>query len=172
MSAMPEFYMRNLQRTSAKMLRAQERMMHGLMHAAQLQMKFSQDFWANRGAGVRTDVRQEAGNAAVAETERMLSVLREITETMQRGFTEAMQLLMENNEIMAEDARETGTQAAQDATYAAKAGVSAAHDNMQAGINAAHDTINKTGEAMQQGANELKDQTDTNVRNAESGYNN
>jgi membrane carboxypeptidase/penicillin-binding protein PbpC len=138
LTAMPEFYMRNLQRTSARMLRAQERVMQGLMQAGQLQMKFSQEFWASRGAADRTDMRQDASHVAVAETERVLSHLRDITATVQSGFKSALETLMDSAETTAQDAHDTS--------------LTAAH----AGIDAANQTVNRTGAAMRQGAEEIK----------------
>jgi hypothetical protein len=136
LTAMPDVYMRTLQRTGTRMLRAQERMLQSLMQAGHLQMKFSQDFWAARGAAGRTEGRQDIGTMAVAETERMLSHLHEITETVQRGVSEALQSLMDTAEATAQDAHDTALRTADDAAYAA-----------QAGAEAMKDTIDRTTEA-------------------------
>jgi len=141
LTAMPELYMRNLQRTGTRMLRAQERMLQSLMQAGHLQMKFSQDFWAARGAAGRTEGRQDTGTMAVAETERMLSHLREITETVQRGVSEALQSLMDTAEATAQDAHDTVLRAADDTTYAARTGAEAMKE-----------TIDRTTEATRQAA--------------------
>jgi hypothetical protein len=145
LTAMPEFYMRNLQRTSSRMLRAQERMVQSLMQAGHLQMKFSQEFWAARGATARAEMRQETGTIAVAETERVLSHLREITETVQRGVSEALQTLMDTAEATAQDAHDTGLRAADDATYAA-----------QAGADAMKETIDRTTAVTRNAAETVK----------------
>jgi uncharacterized phage infection (PIP) family protein YhgE len=156
LTAMPEFYMRNMQRTSAKMLRAQERMMQGLTEAAQLQMKFTQEFWSKRGTLAREHTGAEAAHATTHEGESMMGVMREISETMQRSFTEAMQVMMENAQQMAEDARETQKNATESLQQAGRSGMRAAQDVTESSMDRAQDNIGKVQDSMKQGMDRLK----------------
>src|ERR1700756_208552 len=48
LTLMPETFVRNWQMTGLRVLRAQERMLHGMMSAARLEMQFGQDLIMNR----------------------------------------------------------------------------------------------------------------------------
>jgi hypothetical protein len=91
----PETFLRNWQEAGARMLRAQERMLHGMMSAARLELQFGQDFLSHRletlqagSASVRTD-------QAMKEIDRVTTLLREVNEELRTGFAEATKLLTE-----------------------------------------------------------------------------
>jgi hypothetical protein len=125
LAIMPETFVRNWQMTGLKVLRAQERMLHGMMSAARLEMQFGQDLIMNRMA--RFNARGENGqhgDGAFQELDRMITMMREVTEELRSGFNEATQLLTENAE---EVIQKTGT-AAQAATDKA---AETAHESLQ-----------------------------------------
>ena len=121
----PETFVRNWQLTGLKVLRAQERMLHGMMSAARLEMQFGQDLLTNRMA--RFNSRHENGaraDGAFQEFDRMITMMREVTEELRNGFTEATQLLTETAEESLRDAQKAVQ------TVADKS-AEAAHDSLQ-----------------------------------------
>ena len=125
LAIMPETFVRNWQMTGLRVLRAQERMLHGMMSAARLEMQFGQDLLMNRMArfGSRTENGGRA-DGAFQEFDRMITMMREVTEELRSGFNEATQLLTEAAE---ESIRDT-TKKAQTATEKA---TEAAHETLQ-----------------------------------------
>jgi hypothetical protein len=96
MAVMPETFVRNWQITGLRVLRAQERMLHGMMSAARLEMQFGQDLLMSRMA--RLNARSEDGghsDGAFQEFDRMITMMREVTEELRSGFNEATQMLTE-----------------------------------------------------------------------------
>ncbi len=78
------------------MLRAQECMLHGIMSATRLEMQFCQDLIINRMA--RFNARSEnstRGDGAFQEFDRMITMMREVSEELHAGFSEATHLLTE-----------------------------------------------------------------------------
>jgi ElaB/YqjD/DUF883 family membrane-anchored ribosome-binding protein len=129
--------------TGLRVLRAQERMLHGMMSAARLEMQFGQDLIMNRMA--RFGSRPENGaraDGAFQELDRMITMMREVTEELRSGFNEATQLLTDT----AEEALRDTTKKAQAATEKA---VEAAHESLQSSgkftkkiVESAADTAN------------------------------
>jgi hypothetical protein len=129
MALMPETFVRNWQMTGLRVLRAQERMLHGMMSAARLEMQFGQDLLMNRMARFNTrgdnGVR---GEGAFQEFDRMITMMREVTEELRSGFNEATHLLTETaDEVIQETVQKTGA-AAQAATDKAAETV---HESLQ-----------------------------------------
>ncbi|HEY1856634.1 hypothetical protein [Acidocella sp.] len=121
----PETFVRNWQLTGLRVLRAQERMLHSMMSAARLEMQFGQDVLANRMS--RFNSRSENGaraDGAFQEFDRMITMMREVTEELRGGFTEATQLLTEAAEESLRDTKKAVQ------TVADKS-AEAAHDSLQ-----------------------------------------
>jgi hypothetical protein len=125
LAIMPETFVRNWQLTGLRVLRAQERILHGMMTAARLEMQFGQDLLMNRMA--RLNARGEDGghrDGAFQEFDRMVTLMREVTEELRSGFNEATQLLTETAE---EAIHKTGAAAQATTDKAAEA----AHESLQ-----------------------------------------
>ena len=126
LAIMPETFVRNWQMTGLRVLRAQERMLHGMMSAARLEMQFGQDLIMNRMA--RFSSRPETGaraDGAFQELDRMITLMREVTEELRSGFNEATQLLTETAE---ESIRDTTKKPCRRSTEKA---TEAAHESLQ-----------------------------------------
>ena len=96
LAIMPETFVRNWQMTGLRVLRAQERMLHGMMSAARLEMQFGQDLITSRMARLNARGENEGHNdGAFQEFDRMITMMREVTEELRSGFNEATQLLTE-----------------------------------------------------------------------------
>ena len=94
LAMMPETFVRNWQLTGLRVLRAQERMLHGMMSAARLEMQFGQDLLMNRMARFNASGDNGGRNeGAFQEFDRMITMMREVTEELRTGFSEATQLL-------------------------------------------------------------------------------
>jgi hypothetical protein len=121
LTLMPETFVRNWQMTGLRVLRAQERMLHGMMSAARLEMQFGQDLIMNRM--VRFNARGEEGgrgDGAFQELDRLITMIREVTEELRSGFNEATQLLTE-----------TADEAIQDTTKTVATAAQATHESLQ-----------------------------------------
>jgi hypothetical protein len=101
----PETMLRNWQLTGIRIVRAQERMLHGMMRAAQLEMQFGQEFFAGRMALLGNAGSHETPDRATQELERMMAMLREVNEELRSGFVEATQLLTEDSPLQEAAAR-------------------------------------------------------------------
>ncbi|HQT47522.1 MAG TPA: hypothetical protein PLY97_09895 [Acidocella sp.] len=97
--------LRNWQLTGIRIVRAQERMLHGMMRAAQLEMQFGQEFFAGRMALLGNAGSHETPDRATQELERMMAMLREVNEELRSGFVEATQLLTEESPLQETAAR-------------------------------------------------------------------
>lgn len=107
---MPEVFVRNWQLTGLKMLRAQERMLYGMMSAARLEMQFGQDLILNRIAryNSRSENGATRGDGAFQEFERMITMVREVTEELRTGFSEATKLMTEDADELVQEAVKRG----------------------------------------------------------------
>ncbi len=96
LTMMPETFVQNWQTTGVRMLRAQERMLHGMMSVARLEMQFGQELMNHM---LRFNTRSENGatraGGAFQEFDRMITMMREVSEELRTGFSEATQLLTE-----------------------------------------------------------------------------
>jgi hypothetical protein len=128
LTLMPETFVRNWQMTGLRVLRAQERMLHGMMSAARLEMQFGQDLIMNRM--VRFNSRDEGGRAdgAFQELDRLITMIREVTEELRSGFNDATQLLTETADEVIQDTTKAAGTAAQAATDRA---AEATHESLQ-----------------------------------------
>jgi ElaB/YqjD/DUF883 family membrane-anchored ribosome-binding protein len=126
---MPETFVRNWQMTGLRVLRAQERMLHGMMSAARLEIQFGQDLLKNRMARFtpRSENRART-DGGFQEFDRMISMMREVTEELRSGFSEATQLLTDTAD---EALRETTKKAGQTAQALADRGAEAVHESLQ-----------------------------------------
>src|ERR1700722_12234850 len=125
LAIMPETFVRNWQLTGLRVLRAQERILHGMMSAARLEMQFGQDLLMNRVA--RLNARGEEGahrDGAFQEFDRMVTMMREVTEELRTGFNEATQLLTDAAD---ETIQKTGAAVQATTNKAAEA----AHESLQ-----------------------------------------
>jgi hypothetical protein len=116
LAIMPETFVRNWQMTGLRVLRAQERMLHGMMSAARLEMQFGQDLIMNRMAHFNARSDNGRGEGAFQELDRMITMMREVTEELRSGFNEATQLLTETADEVIRDTTKKAGAAAQAAT--------------------------------------------------------
>jgi cell division septum initiation protein DivIVA len=93
----PEQIVHNWQQNAVRMLRAQERVAQGVVAAARVEMRYSQELMASRLGLFKWDADDlpNAGDRAAEELEKFVSVVREMTEELRSGFTEATRLLSE-----------------------------------------------------------------------------
>ena len=129
LAIMPETFVRNWQMTGLRVLRAQERMLHGMMSAARLEIQFGQDLLKNRMARFtpRSENRART-DGGFQEFDRMISMMRKVTEELRSGFSEATQLLTDTAD---EALRETTKKAGQTAQALADRGAEAVHESLQ-----------------------------------------
>lgn len=145
MTIMPETFVRNWQMTGLKVLRAQERMLYGMMSAARLEMQFGQDLIMNRMArfNTRSDNGSRGGDGAFQELDRMITMMREVTEELRSGFNEATQLLTENAEEVLQDTVKGASAAAHAATEKA---AETAHESLQSSGKFSKKVVEAAGE--------------------------
>ncbi len=144
LAIMPETFVRNWQMTGLKVLRAQERMLHGMMSAARLEMQFGQDLIMNRMA--RFNARGENGpraDGAFQELDRMITLMREVTEELRSGFNEATQLLTETAD---EAFKETVKSAGAAAHAATDKAAETAHESLQSSGKFSKKIVEAAGE--------------------------
>jgi hypothetical protein len=98
--------MRVWQHNATRMLRANERLMHGIMSAAKLQIELGQEVLQHRLDRMQAGAPESAGHSMIEqqtkEMERLMAAMREISEEMRISFAEAAKLLFEDIE---EDAK-------------------------------------------------------------------
>lgn len=135
-----QFLAGNFQQTGLRMLRAQERVLHGMANAARLEMKYGQDLLSSRLSLLDWhNHSQPPAEHAAADFELTMTMLREVTEELRSGFTEAAKLLTEDaapavqeavekvNEALAESADQV-KETAQAASAAVKKAAAKAKD--------------------------------------------
>jgi hypothetical protein len=152
LTLMPETFVRNWQMTGLRVLRAQERMLYGMMSAARLEMQFGQDLIMNRMAHFNARKDEEGrSEGAFQELDRLITMIREVTEELRSGFNEATQLLTETaDEVIQDTTTKLGT-----ATRAATDGVAdATHETLQSSGKAAK----KVSESAAETANAEKEE--------------
>jgi hypothetical protein len=144
---MPETFVRNWQMTGLRVLRAQERMLHGMMSAARLEMQFGQDLIMNRMVrfNARSDDKGRA-DGAFQELDRLITMIREVTEELRSGFNDATQLLTE-----------TADEAIHDTTKAAGTAARAATDSA---AEATHESLQTSGKFTKKVAESAEDTAD------------
>lgn len=93
----PTVLMTNWQQAGLRALRAQERVLHGILNVARLEIQFSQDLMINR----MTQLQMTGGKAqpsatlGAQEIERLFTMVREVSEELSASFSEATRLLAE-----------------------------------------------------------------------------
>jgi len=145
LAMMPEAFVRNWQLTGLRVLRAQERMLHGMMSAARLEMQFGQDLLMNRMARFNASGDNGGRNeGAFQEIDRMITMMREVTEELRTGFSEATQLLTDTAEEVAQN---TARKAGAAAQAAADNVADATHESLQNSGKFANKVVESTAEA-------------------------
>jgi ElaB/YqjD/DUF883 family membrane-anchored ribosome-binding protein len=127
---MPETLVRNWQITGLRVLRAQERMLDGMMSATRLEMQFGQDLIMNRMA-----------------RDRMITMIREVTDELSSGFKEATQLLTE-----------TADEVIQDTAKAVKATTDRAAEATQEGLQSSGRFTKKEAESAKETRDTAKEE--------------
>jgi hypothetical protein len=92
-----EKFMRDWQLNAMRVLRAQERMMQGMMAAARLEVRFGQELVSSRMGMLSFDnaERGETGNLAMQEYGKLTALLKEVNEELRGSFDEAVKLMRE-----------------------------------------------------------------------------
>lgn len=103
-----EGLMRGWQQGTMRVLRAQERIMEGMVAAARLEMRYGQELMANRLGMMKWEMPEpgHSSSRATDEVDKFISVVREVTEELRTSFTEATKLL--NGSETAAEARKAG----------------------------------------------------------------
>jgi len=93
----PERVVRDWQLGAMRMLRAQERMMQGMMTAAKLEVRYSQELMASRMGMLdwESAKRGESSEHVTREFEKLSEMMREVMEELKGSFAEASKLLRE-----------------------------------------------------------------------------
>ena len=142
LTMMPETFVQNWQTTGVRMLRAQERMLHGMMSVARLEMQFGQELMNHM---LRFNTRSENGatraGGAFQEFDRMITMMREVSEELRTGFSEATQLLTEE---AAPESVQAGARLAKKITETAEDTTSTAAKASERTINAEKDAARKS----------------------------
>jgi hypothetical protein len=154
----PETFVRNWQQTGMRILRAQERMLQGVTSAAKLEMRFGQELMESRLALLKWTEQdpQSRSDHAIQEVEKILSLVRGVTEELRVSFTEATKLLADATQEAVEHSKE------------------AAQDFTQAGVDAVRQTtartqrnLAKAGELVKESAAKTAELSQENVARAE-----
>jgi hypothetical protein len=93
----PTVLMTNWQQAGLRALRAQERVLQGMLNVARLEIQFGQDLMINRMAQLQVGEGKTQPSAALGtqEIERLLMMVREVGEELSASFSEATRLLAE-----------------------------------------------------------------------------
>jgi hypothetical protein len=93
----PDVFLRGWQQAGSRMLRAQERLLHGVASAAKLEMRFGQELMESRLALLKwaeTDSQTNAARTA-QEVEKLMVMMHGVTKELRTGFADAAKLLAE-----------------------------------------------------------------------------
>lgn len=107
------------QENANRMLRANERMMHGMMSALKLEFQLGQDLLEHRmntmRAATQADKPAEAGQTVIdrhiQEMERLVATMREISEEMRASFGDATKMMFRDLDKQAKDLATAATPA-------------------------------------------------------------
>jgi hypothetical protein len=101
----PEKMMRDWQQNATRLLRAQERILRGIAGAAQLEISYGQEVLSTRLALLHGDAPKPAaaGTQVSAEMEKLVALMKEVSDELRTSFTEAMQLLREGELVTVND---------------------------------------------------------------------
>jgi len=142
----PENFMRNWQQTGMRILRAQERMLQGVTTAAKLEMRYSQEVMESRLSLLKwseTDM-QDRTSYAKNEVDKLVTLMRDVTEELRTGFTEATRLLADATEEAVEHVKETAHAGAEEASSMMHQQAEAAQHYTQTAVEAARQTTART----------------------------
>lgn len=148
-----ETMLRSWQQSGARMMRAQERMLSSMMSAAKLEMQFGQTLMQNR-LSLLQHTGQDTPPSPMTEIEKMLNMMREVSEELRNGFREALAALTDGAGAEAQDALNSSTEAveiaveqtAKMARHATKTGAQLAEKGAEAVEEAAKAHPGYTGE--------------------------
>jgi hypothetical protein len=92
------------QGSAARMMRANERVMHGFMTAAKMEIELGKELMARRMEAFKTvaesgkpeQMLQTQYQRSVQEMEHIMETMRAVSSEMREGFSEAAKLLFEN----------------------------------------------------------------------------
>ena len=157
----PETFMRNWQQTGMRILRAQERMLQGVTTAAKLEMRYSQEVMESRLSLLKwseTDM-QDRSSYARQEVDKLVTLLRDVSEELRTGFSEATRLLANAAEEAVTHAKEAAHASAEEASSLMHQQAEAAQHYSQTAVEAARQTtartqrnLNKASELVKEGA--------------------
>lgn len=103
--------MRLWQENTSRLLRANERMMHGMLAALKMEFQLGQDLLEHRITTIKTASQagkpSEAGHTVmerhVQEMERLVASMREISEEMRKSYGDATKLIFHDAEQQAHE---------------------------------------------------------------------
>jgi len=121
--------MRLWQQNANRMLRANERMMHGMLTALKLEFQLGQDLLEHRintfKAASQTEKPSEAGHTMMDrhlhEMERLIASMRDISEEMRNSFGDATKLMFQDVGQQAKDLATAATPQTPATTFATPA---------------------------------------------------
>jgi|GEM_PF-3920367 methyl-accepting chemotaxis protein len=147
----PELFVKNWQQNTVRVLRAQERLMQGVAAAVRAEMRYGQELMASRFNFLKWDSSElpHAGNGASQEMEKFAAVIREVTEELRNGFTEATKLLSEGASEDVREAAQKVTNLAEAASHKAEdvgRKVEVASHKAEDAASKVEDTVEETGE--------------------------
>src|ERR1700710_1459245 len=99
-SKAPANALRNWQGSTERIMRANERLMQGFMSAAKMEMEFGQEMLQQRMAAMQEYFAQPAAGKLpkapdAAEIQRLMTMMRAVSEEMHESFNAAGKLLLE-----------------------------------------------------------------------------
>ncbi len=158
----PEAFLRNWQEAGARVLRAQERMLHGMMSAARLELQFGQDFLSHRLETLQAGSASGRTEQAMKEIDRVTTLLREVNEELRTGFSEATKLLTEGTPM--EEAAQHVTEAVDQASRRTEDMVDdGLHKGAELAKQATEETVATVQKARKSAASATAEATRTNA---------
>ena len=156
-SKVPSEAIRNWQGSTQRIMRANERLMQGFMSAAKMEMQFGQEMLQQRFAAMQEFWAEPAAGKLpkapdTAEIERLMTMMRAVSEEMHQSFNAAGRLLLEA----------ATEQAANGKAMAEEIGAATSTDAQNAAIHLktqAEGLIQKTQSAGQRMAKQAKEAT-------------
>jgi hypothetical protein len=109
----PEAFMRRWQQAGVRALRAQERLMSGMMKVTRLEIEYGQEFFSSHMGMLKWDDAnpQQGADRTAQDMQRLFTVTRAVSEELRRGFAEATRLLTDGMLPQFDEAREQATEA-------------------------------------------------------------
>jgi len=101
----PAAFMVHWQKAGLQLMRAQERVLHGMLSAARAEVQFGHDLLIERMTSLNAAAHGET-QTGVPEVERLLTMVREVTEELNTGFSEAAKMVAEGLSFALEEEME------------------------------------------------------------------